>query len=196
VFDAIERNRSRVLLVPVYLFTFHAYRSWNANRPRGFVRRGLGVLPPSKNLATAYDRAAVQPPVLFDANCQRVLIWIAYDVCRRRGWRLHAAATEGTHVHYLMSWRDRTKWLDASLRLKNVASLLLNRKRGSFGRRNFSGSGSRKRVRDRQHFDYLMRTYLPRHRGLFWREGNAPPSEPPGFAAPVNVDPARRSNSQ
>jgi len=34
----------------------------------------------------------------------------------------------------------------------------------------FSGGASRKRVRDRDHFDYLMTDYLPSHRGAFWRE--------------------------
>ena len=32
----------------------------------------------------------------------------------------------------------------------------------------FVEGGSRKRVKDRAHFDYLVTTYLPRHRGWKW----------------------------
>ena len=54
---------------------------------------------------------------------------------------------------------------------KNVLSLLLNRVTGEQGRRWFVRDGSRKRVTDQAHLDYLVDKYLPDHPGLFWREG-------------------------
>lgn len=38
--------------MPVYLFTFHAYRSWREDNPNGYVQRGrAGIQPPNKALA-------------------------------------------------------------------------------------------------------------------------------------------------
>jgi len=163
--------------MPAYLFTFHAYRSWNADNPRGFVQRGKGIQPPNHNLARAYDAVAGAAPMIFRREHQRILIWIGFDVCARRGWRLHFTATEPTHVHYLVSWRGSEPWDQVSARIKNIASLMLGRKLQPQTRW-FAKSGSRKRVRDRRHFLYLMNEYLPRHSGLKWREGNDPPLEP------------------
>ncbi len=167
----------------VYLFTYHAYRSWRPDNPRGFVKTGGGVQPPNPDLARAYDAAAKQPPVRFDRRHQEILTWIAHDACYRRSWRLHFVATEPTHVHYLVSWPDDQMWQDVSKRLKNLASLTLGRKAGPPGRKWFVRHGSRKRVRDRGHFDYLVNSYLPRHRGRCWREGDPPPAEPPDVAS-------------
>ena len=162
----------------VYLFTFHAYRSWNADNPHGFVQQYRGVQAPNDKLARFYDEHAQQPPVLFDPFQQRVLIWITFDACARRGWRLHYVATDRTHVHILLSWRSYESWKPISTRLKNLASFALGQKLQQPGHKWLSRHGSRKRVRDRQHFDYLISQYLPKHRGLKWREGEPPPEEP------------------
>ena len=168
--------------MPCYLFTFHAYRSWNADNPRGFVQEAGSIEAPSAQLARYYDEHAQQPPVLFEALHQRVLIWIAFDACARRQWRLHFVATEPTHVHILVSWHSSEPWGEVRRRLKNLASLFLGRKFEQPGRKWFSRRGSRKRVRDRRHFDYLVNKYLPKHGGLQWREGAATPEGPPPFS--------------
>lgn len=173
--------------MPVYLFTFHAYRSWNADNPRGFVQRDKGILPPNQALARAYDKAAGAPPTLFGEAAQRALLWIGYDVCLRHSWRLHYAATEPTHVHYLVSWRDELAWQEISRRLKNVASLVLGQKRDAPGRRWFSRGASRKRISDRQHLDHLVSAYLPKHGGLSWQEDDPPPIEPPPKEPPASA---------
>ncbi|MHC4401879.1 MAG: hypothetical protein ACYTG0_19580 [Planctomycetota bacterium] len=164
--------------MPVYLFTFHAYRSWKADNPRGYVQEGQGIQPPSASLAQYRDECAAQPEVRFEKTHQEVLIWIAHDACARRGWRLHFAATDPTHVHILLSWRSREPWRNVRKRLKNLAALMLGKKElGRPGRKWLSRKGSRKRVRDREHFDYLVNRYLPSHRGLKWREGDPTPTE-------------------
>ncbi|MBN2216207.1 MAG: hypothetical protein JW719_02400 [Pirellulales bacterium] len=129
-------------------------------------------------MARLYDSRAVQSPVRFDSTHQRILIWILYDACLRRKWRLHYVATETTHVHILVSWREFTPWQEVGARLKNLMSLMLGKKLDVAGRTWFSRKGSRKRVEDRRHFDYLVRRYLPSHRGLCWREGDLAPEEP------------------
>lgn len=168
------------LTVPVYLFTYHAYRTWNPDHPRGFVQdQERGYQPPNKALAAEYDRAATAPPALFDGLAQDFLVRMAYDFCVRRGYRLHAIATDPTHVHVVVSWRDGMTWTSIRQSLKNLLSLGLNRMHPGRSEKWFSRGASRKRVRDAAHLRHLLETYLPRHRGLRWTEGDAPPDPVP-----------------
>lgn len=164
--------------MPVYLFTYHAYRSWQPSDPRGFVQEGQGVQQPNDELARAYDDAADQPAVQFDHTLQAHLIEIAYDVCSRRQWQLHGAATEPTHLHVLVSWADESEWSHVRGKIRNIISTELAKRYASPGRKWFSQGASRKRVRNKDHFDYLMGTYLPKHGGRQWYEGQ--PSPPGG----------------
>ncbi len=164
--------------MPAYLFTFHAYRSWNADRPRGFVQKGRGIQPPNTALANYYDQQAKQVPVQFEKHQQQVMLWIAWDACCRRGWRLHAASFDPSHLHILVSWQADETWQNVRKKLKNLIAWALSRNLGHEGRRWMVRGASRKRVQDRKHFDYLVSSYLPRHRGLFWREGDAAPTAP------------------
>ena len=164
--------------MPVYLFTYHAYRTWNADNSRGFVKWKEGVQEPDVELARAYDKHAKDPRVLFDESKQSALLWIIHDCCCRRQWRLHFVASESSHIHLLMSWRDRSQWKDVSTRVKDLASRALGQISGEQGRKWFVRRSSRKRVKNRKHFDYLVTNYLPSHRGLKWKEGDPPPNKP------------------
>ena len=167
--------------MPVYLFTYHAYRTWNADNPRGFVPWHEGLQSPNPELSRSYDRQAKQPPVTFDVAKQKALLWIVHDCCGRRDWRLHYAATETTHIHVLVSWKEETAWKDVSTRIKNLASRAIGQVAKEQGRRWFVRRSSRKRVKEEQHLDYLMTAYLPKHRGRSWREGDPPPEKPEGI---------------
>jgi hypothetical protein len=119
-----------------------------------------------------YDERANQPPASFDERTvQEILVLGCYDVCQRRGWRLHGVGTDPLHFHWVVSWRGFLRWQEVRRQTKNVLSLLLNRITGEQGRRWFVRDGSRKRVTDADHLDYLLKKYLPDHRGIFWREG-------------------------
>ena len=166
----------------VYLFTFHAYRSWNADNPRGYVRKGQGILTPDAAQARKYDRLAKEPPVLFTVDNQLVMLWILSDACRRRNWRLYQIASEPTHIHLLVSWREFLPWQKVRGKLKNLMSRELGRQCSMPGHRWFAGGASRKRVKDRRHFEHLMKRYLPSHRGLVWREGDPLPQLPSASA--------------
>lgn len=169
--------------MPWYLFTFHAYRSWMPDRPQGYVRRGQGPLPPNDERARQYERNAAQPSILFDEEVQGILIAAARDAAAHQDFRLHCIATESTHAHVLMSWRNDRTWSRMRAGLKQSLTRTLNRTLGPRAglpaamegkeaerRKWFSGGASRKRVRVRDHFDYLINEYLPSHRGAFWRE--------------------------
>ncbi len=153
----------------VYLFTFHAYRSWSPDRPQGYVRRGQGILAPDRHMAELYDRDASHPPVSFDRNMQDVLVKATCEICGRNGWRLHQVRATPTHLHVLASWRVYAKWTQVSNRIKRGLGLALSQtlnRKGPW----FSRGDSRKRVRDHQHFVYLMKEYLPKHNGALWCE--------------------------
>ena len=154
--------------MPVYLFTFHAYGTWMPDRDRGFVQKGKGVQKPSEALAGAYRRAAKHPPFSFDPNTQKLLIETAMDVCRRRGWHLHAVATDPTHLHVLVHWRDEARWQDVRGKLRNIVGTELSKQSRQFGRPWFVAHSSRRRVTDREHLNYLKDEYLPGHTGLRW----------------------------
>ena len=137
---------------------------------RGFTQEGKGYQPPNPTLANAYSEAAAHPPFEFDHETQRVLIEVAQDVCTRRDWRLHAGATEVTHIHALTSWRDDARWEDVRGKLRNIMSLELSRRNDTYGRPWFVEGASRKHVEREAHFEYLMETYLPDHSGWRWSE--------------------------
>ena len=58
---------------------------------------------------------------------------------------------------------------------KNVLSLLLGRELNRPGGHWFVRHGSRRRVLNRRHLDFLLEEYLPDHIGLCWSEGEAIP---------------------
>lgn len=161
-----------------YHFTLHAYRTWNADRPQGYVVRGRGIQPQNFETARAYDARATQPRVLFTPRHQRVIVWAVWDACRRRHWKLHQVATDDTHVHALVSWRMFLPWQQVRAKLKNLISWALTKEFKAPGKSWLVREGSRKRVTNRRHFDYLMEKYLPDHRGLKWRDGDPPPLPP------------------
>jgi len=158
--------------VPVYLFTFHAYRSWRPDDPRGYVRRKQGVLPPDPEMAGRYDRHAVQATTCFECTHQRIIVEGARDVCMRRSWRLHAIATDPSHVHALVSWKEASGVCPSKVvsTLKQVLGYLLARESGIECRKWFSRGSSQRRVTRHDHFEHLLSQYLPGHRGIKWSE--------------------------
>ncbi len=153
--------------MPVYLFTFHAYRSWMPDHPRGYVKLKR-VLDADHQAAARYEQRARQDRVMFDATTLDLAVKAARESCACQGCRLHAMATDSTHVHILVSWRGDQSWHTIRQKLKEAMTRRFNQ---SVGRRQwFSAKGSRRRVLDRSHFRHLVDVYLPKHRGPMWRE--------------------------
>ena len=163
--------------MPVYHFTLHAYRSWSPAHRRGYTKRGKGYQRPDPERAKEYDHRAKFPKVVFDRQLQEVLIVGCADICRRRGWRLHAVGTDPSHFHFIVSWRGFLPWRHVMERTKNLLSLFLGRATRQAGRRWFVVNGSRKRVMNAEHLRYLVAEYLPDHRGAYWCEGRPLPAE-------------------
>jgi hypothetical protein len=120
-------------------------------------------------MAANYRAKMAEDAVSFDAEVQRHLIEEAIVASGYQQFRCHFLATESTHLHALVSWKMARTWEVIRAKLRESLTRRLNRE---IERRDwFSKSPSRKRVRDRKHFDYLMQTYLPKHSGLKWCEG-------------------------
>jgi len=152
----------------VYMFTFHAYGTWLPDRGRGYVKRGQGVLPTDLDEAGRYRGRMREDPVEFGPDIQRVIVEAVQLLCGRKPWRLHQVMTDATHVHILMSWHRFHEWPKVRRSLRYALTSALN---AAFASRQwFSEAGSRKHVRDRQHFVYLMDEYLPKHDGVYWRD--------------------------
>ena len=158
--------------MPVYHFTIHAYRSWNANHKRGYTEKGRGYQPPDPDKADEYNKRATQDPVTFDDQIQREILVLTHEICDREKWRLEAAGFDLTHTHVVLSWTDLNRWEEVDRRLKNLLVLKLNRRHNTPGKRWFVRRHSApRRVKDAPHLKYLKETYLPDHKGLYWECG-------------------------
>jgi hypothetical protein len=102
---------------------------------------------------------------------QGLMIRAAIESCRRQGWRLHGSGSDVTHMHFVLSWPEFQDCDEVIRRLKNGLSYVLGRDVGPRGRKWFVRGGSKKRVKDKAHFDHLLETYFPDHPGVYWREG-------------------------
>ena len=139
------------------------------DRKQGFVRRGRGIQPPDEELADQYRHNARHDSVVFDHRIQSVMIEEVQIACEKQHCRLHAAATDSTHLHALVSWSSQRTWMNVRSGIKSSLTRRLNRTNVRPGHW-FSRSASRKRVRDRDHFDHLIQEYLPKHDGAQWYE--------------------------
>lgn len=154
--------------MPCYLFTYHTYGTWYPDRRQGYVRRGQGILPSDPAAAQVYKERAAHDTILLDGIHQQALIARLIDAVSFIDSRLHAVATDSTHIHMLLSWRGNRTWQQNRASLKKSMTLML---KDLFADRPwFAENASRKRVENREHFDYLMNVYLPNHRGWKWRE--------------------------
>jgi REP element-mobilizing transposase RayT len=152
--------------MPCYLFTWHAYGTWMPDRPQGYVK-SKQILAPNAIEAAKYRARQNEPSASFDSDVQEIMIDELGVTAEHRRFRLHSVATDPTHLHALMSWSDErsVKELRRGIRESITRRLNKHQRRTWFVHR-----GSRKRVSDREHFDHLMKTYLPKHRGWKWDE--------------------------
>lgn len=184
--------------MPVYLLTIHTYGSCQEDHPKGYVQRGEGLKPSSPRLARWRDEHQKHPSVVLGESQQLILAKACRTGCGRAELRPHAVATAPTHVHLLASFPsprctcppvasdrphgERTchRACPARRRMDGFAAKL----KRNLGARLAEGAGTRglpylsrgwnlQRVIEREHFDHLVREYLPRHveqNGAYWDE--------------------------
>lgn len=147
----------------VFMFTFHAYRSWMPDHRRGFVIRGKGIQKPSPQLARRYRALAKHERMVFTDALADQMIAAVQNLCRDKPWDLRGVVVVWTHVHVIVSWRRFQDVKRARAVLKRAITTWLRDCAGQ-RRKWLSGGGSIKRVRDRPHYVHLTRRYLPDHK--------------------------------
>jgi len=136
------------------------------DRRQGYVKRKQGILDPDPELARRYRHAMRGNEVHFTSEIQLVMMKAMLESCEKQHFELFFFATESTHLHILVGWRDVRPWLRMRSTLKGSVTRRLNL---DFGQREwFREGGSRKRVIDHKHFNYLRNDYLPKHSGWKW----------------------------
>jgi len=152
--------------MPCSLFTYHAYGSWMPDRKQGYVKRHQGVLPQDLPMHRLYKKAMTEESVEFFSEHQRCAIESLIKSQTPQRFELHYIATDASHLHALLAWRDERNVVAMRGLVKGSVSRALN---DAIHRRTwFSEGGSRKQVRNREHFDFLMEVYLPKHSGWKW----------------------------
>jgi hypothetical protein len=152
--------------MPCYLVTYHAYGSWLPDRKQGYVKRKQGLLARDAKAATQYRNAMKESIVSFTSAIQSSIIDAILGSQTKQQFEPYFIATDKTHVHVLIAWRNDRTWLQLRSRVKGSISRRLKRECGE--RTWLLEGASRKRVKDRAHFEYLVSRYLPRHRGCKW----------------------------
>jgi hypothetical protein len=175
--------------MPVYLLTVHAYCSWSEDNPRGYVQRGEGLKAPDPDRAEWRRENAKHPPVRFDRAQQLLAHEVVCAITAEKSLRHHATSTTPTHVHTLASFKSPACTCGALAHCKDgcpartLAERYLTRFKQKLGQQLAKAANTTGRpylsrgwdispVRERQHFDYLIAEYLPKHEkeeGIFRR---------------------------
>lgn len=134
---------------------------------RGCTKRGEGHKPTDREMAESYERRASHEPLEFDSELQRIIVEQIRKACEFLKCKTHACITEKTHVHSLLGWNHDRVLESVRASLKTSLTKRLHQCREGIG---LSRGGSRKRVSNRDHFNYLMQVYLPDHSGVGWFE--------------------------
>ncbi len=112
--------------MPVYMFTYHAYGSWMPDRRRGYVR-DKEILPPDGKAARQYRKNMKHSPVEFDDDIQRFCIDEVIRSSERQRFRAYFIATDLTHIHVVVSWRDSRPWKTLRAGIRRSMTMRLNR---------------------------------------------------------------------
>ena len=167
--------------MPVYHFTLHAYRSWSPAHG-----------PPRIVAGTPASNLVIRSPT-HDGRCSTMVLQSIPKSSShpnfRKSWcsDVPISANAGVGASTLSQLIRLTSTALSLARFPGVASrhgetqeppepLPWKATRES-GRRWFVNRGSRKRVINPDHLDYLVKTYLPDHRGSQWREGKPLPRD-------------------
>ena len=162
--------------MPVFHFTLRAYRTWPADHPDGYHRRGIqGALPPDSVVARRWDTHAHNTPATFDRPSARRIIRTAQTLASERQWRLHGIIVMPEHVHAVLSWDKAEVLAQIKQYLKGRISRELSAMGLHLAGRKFSRGTAARRIRNRMHLRYVLDEYLPGHSGEFWREGMIEP---------------------
>ncbi len=105
---SVSGNTRRHADCLAYFITFHTYGSWLHGTSRGSVDRdhnipGTELLPADVIREQTEFMRLKRLPVHLDARQRPVIEEAIREVCRHRGWQLHAIAVRTNHVHAVVT---------------------------------------------------------------------------------------------
>jgi REP element-mobilizing transposase RayT len=154
--------------MPCYHFTFHGHGTWMPDEDDGYVTRDEGRLPQDTLMAAHYRDLMVESEVTFTEDLEKTMIDEVHIAAEKQSFRVHYVATEPTHIHILVSWKDDRPFEKLRASIRQSISRRLGK---DYERRTWlSEGGSRRKVSSQEHFDYLVTIYLPKHGGWKWSE--------------------------
>lgn len=152
--------------MPCFHLTFHAYGTWLPDKEKGYVQRNQGIKPRDEAMASNYRANQKHPSVRFTSKQQEEIAATLRVAGKHLDATLHCYAIDPTHLHVLLSWKHERSHASIRTSIKSAITRRLNER---FDPRTWLVKGSsRKQIKDHDHFCYLIREYLPSHRGLFW----------------------------
>jgi REP element-mobilizing transposase RayT len=153
--------------MPCYHFTYHGHGTWMPDRAAGYVHRTRGLMSADPAMAQRYRRNQREPSVDFSEVQLHLLIDTIRLTTSHLDIRVHAIGADKTHIHVVVSWKGDRSFTGIRSSIRYAMTRALNQR---FARRTwFSDQPSRKRVRNREHFNQLVTDYLPRH-PIHWVE--------------------------
>src|SRR5438045_2941257 len=108
--------------MPVYLFTYHTYRSWMPDHPRGYTKRNVGYLPSDPVDAARYERRASDAPTVLTVELQQHIVDQARTIPQYIEMQLYAVTTEPSHIHMLAGWEGDRSWMSVRNSVKTSIS--------------------------------------------------------------------------
>ena len=151
--------------MPVYHFIFHSYGSWMPDRPEGYFKHDKGWRPPDEGGAKQYHEKMQEDAVILTRVQQQELINEAIKAQPFQRFTLYSAATDSTHVHIVVAWKDDRNPVRIRSGIKSSLSRAMNARYGKQAR--FVAKAGQHPVRDEQHLSQLVHEYLPKHT-LYW----------------------------
>ena len=152
-------------MMPVFLFTYHAYGTRLPDREQGYVRRKQGTLPPDEEAAKLYRDQMQQDAVSFGGEAQLQIIQAVRNTEPHIDITIRMVVTDPTHAHVLLQWTHERGWKSLRTSVKTAISIALKKQQDKAW---LSEGASAKQVKDEAHLHYLENQYLPDHRGWKW----------------------------
>lgn len=170
--------------MPCYMFTYHGKGTWLPDHPRGYAHRTYGLQPSDSHMA-CYRANMRSEPVEFDDQMLMLLMDTSFHAGQFIDAVVHGCGADSTHIHVLVSWTHDREFASMRASIRSAMSRAMNQ---TFGKREwFADFPSRKRVRDHEHFDYVVLEYLPKHRRWRVREEDRMAAERRDALRPISV---------
>ena len=151
--------------MPVYHYIFHSHGSWMPDRDEGYYKHNEGWKAPNQEAFEQYRKKMDGRAVMFERHQQELLIGESIKAQSFQRIELYAAATDATHLHAVVAWKDDRDAVAIRSQFKSSLTRELNTQYGK--QQWFVAKAGQQPVQDEAHLSFLIHDYLPNHT-LYW----------------------------